>query len=576
MIHGLTHDKEGRTIQRLSVSTKLAVGLGPDAKAGRKAPMKLDHIIFLKKVADSGTDSDWVIDTKLTEHYGKEPREVEIILLSDDMEEVFQTQYAWWTRSKRNCWGDGLNATRKTDKHPEGEPWEPCGKECPDLQEGRCKPSGDLRFTLADFPQLGSVARIHTSSYRSIMQIHSALHQVQLITGGRLAGIRGNLVVRQEKASYRDKGGETRTTKIPALSIEIRANGMRRLVENMVDTARVFEQTRKLLGTGHIQVIEGEETAREMAGEFYPNEDQGEEPETRHTRRERERGTLEPSTEKNRGHGNEGFHDEPKKEAAKVTQIKSEPANENAGAAKSKKSKQPERSYAKVVRVEPKMTKLKPKQLEENEALKAQNKEPKYEQQPFYRLHCEDGPVLYVYDKHLFKAILPTANKPCTFMIVEGNQGYWTVEDIIDIAGVKFVRDPETKDAVPEQMVKASEQAPKEKAEITGDVISIFGPDKHKSGNMYMTATLLDLSTDQTHDPHAVFACINPELFELVTKSLNHNATFVYSKSREGKGGKLWQIIEDVKRIGEQAYVNGKPENLDAEPSEPGDLFPKG
>jgi hypothetical protein len=62
-----------------------------------------------------------------------------------------------------------------------------------------------LRFVLADFPRLGSVCRIHTSSYRSIRQIHSALQEIQTFTGGRLAGITGKLVVRPEEVAYFDR-----------------------------------------------------------------------------------------------------------------------------------------------------------------------------------------------------------------------------------------------------------------------------------------------------------------------------------------------------------------------------------
>lgn len=274
-IIGLTVTKEGQAIQRLSVSTKLAVGLPPDVKAGRKAPMKLDFIIFLRKTNDgSGLNSTWEIDPVLTKHYGKDPREVEIILLSDDIEEVFQSRLAWFTASQLKCWGDGENATRRTAEHPDGEPWapeqSPCGRECPDYQKGDCKPSGDLRFMLADFPRLGSVARLHTSSHRSIQQIHSALQQLQIVTGGRLAGIKASLVVRQEKTSYMGDDNKRHSTIIPALSLEVQAPGMKSLIAGMVSTAALFEQTKKLLGSGHVQVLEDDnETAPEIAKEFY-------------------------------------------------------------------------------------------------------------------------------------------------------------------------------------------------------------------------------------------------------------------------------------------------------------------
>jgi hypothetical protein len=97
------------------------------------------------------------------------------MLIDDDIENVFPSSYAWWTATERKCWGDGTSATRRTPQKPGGEPWSQCGNGCPELAAGQCKPSGDLRFVLADFPRLASVCRIHTSSYRSIRQIHFAV-----------------------------------------------------------------------------------------------------------------------------------------------------------------------------------------------------------------------------------------------------------------------------------------------------------------------------------------------------------------------------------------------------------------
>ena len=88
------------------------------------------------------------------------------------------------------------------------------------------KPSGDLRFVLADFPRLGSVCRIHTCSYRSVHQIHSALQEIQTFTGGRLAGITAKLTVRPEEATYFDrKEKRKKTSSIWALSLEVEGDG---------------------------------------------------------------------------------------------------------------------------------------------------------------------------------------------------------------------------------------------------------------------------------------------------------------------------------------------------------------
>jgi len=127
---------------------------------------------------------------------------------------------------------------------------------------------------LADFPRLGSVCRIHTCSYRSIRQIHSALQEIQTFTGGRLAGITAKLTVRPEEATYFDrKEKRKKTSSIWALSLEVEGDDMRKLIANLTENARLFAETRKLLGSGGkvLEVVEDEqEQAPEVAAEFYP------------------------------------------------------------------------------------------------------------------------------------------------------------------------------------------------------------------------------------------------------------------------------------------------------------------
>jgi hypothetical protein len=196
------------------------------------------------------------------------------MLIDDDIENVFPSSYAWWTAIERKCWGDGTSATRRTAEKPGGQPWTTCGSGCPELAAGQCKPSGDLRFVLADFPRLGSVCRIHTCSYRSIRQIHSALQEIQTFTGGRLAGITAKLTVRPEEATYFDrKEKRKKTSSIWALSLEVEGDDMRKLIANLTENARLFAETRKLLGSGGkvLEVVEDEqEQAPEVAAEFYP------------------------------------------------------------------------------------------------------------------------------------------------------------------------------------------------------------------------------------------------------------------------------------------------------------------
>src|SRR5579883_2098132 len=259
MIIGVTHDQDGRVVQRLSVSTKVSIGLPPNGD--RNHPTKLDHFVFLRKKKTT-RGVEWEPDPELTEHYGAECRELHIMLIDDDTENVFPSSYAWWTVTERKCCGDGTSATRRTTAKPGGEPWAPCGTGCPELASGLCKPSGDLRFVLADFPRLGSVCRIHTSSYRSIRQIHSALQEIQTFTGGRLAGITGKLVVRPEEITYFDrKEKRKKTTSVWVLSLEVEGDDMRKLIANLTENARLFAETRKLLGPAGkvLEVVEEEQ-----------------------------------------------------------------------------------------------------------------------------------------------------------------------------------------------------------------------------------------------------------------------------------------------------------------------------
>ena len=276
MIIGVTHDHGGRVVQRLSVSTKVSIGLPPNGD--RNHPTKLDHFVFLRE-KKTANRIEWEIDPDLIKHYGEQCRELHIMLIDDDVENVFPTSYAWWTATERKCWGDGTAATRRTPENPGGQPWKACGSGCPELAAGQCKPGGDLRFVLADFPRLGSVCRIHTCSYRSIRQIHSALQEIQTFTGGRLAGITAKLTVRPEEATYFDrKEKRKRTASIWALSLEVEGDDMQKLIANLTENARLFAETRRLLGTGGkvFEVVEDEqEQATELPAEFYPSSANG-------------------------------------------------------------------------------------------------------------------------------------------------------------------------------------------------------------------------------------------------------------------------------------------------------------
>ena len=69
-------------------------------------PPSSTTFVFLRK-KKSANRVGWEVDPELTEHYGDECRELHIMLIDDDIENVFPSSYAWWTATERKCWGDG-------------------------------------------------------------------------------------------------------------------------------------------------------------------------------------------------------------------------------------------------------------------------------------------------------------------------------------------------------------------------------------------------------------------------------------------------------------------------------------
>lgn len=300
-ILGLTHDENGSALEKLPVTIKVAIGEGPEPGNANGHPRKLDHFVFKRKTLE-GQNVTWVSAPEIAQAHGEKPTELGIIFLNDEPREVFRTEYALWTPGGCKCHGElvqiangggtrfEMQATRRTQKHPEGEPWpgnyryvdgpkkgqsvEPCGDGCLDLERGDCRPSGDLYFILEKFPVFGAICRLHTSSYRSIRNLSNGLMQIRRLNG-RLAGIKAILKASPERVSYSDRDGTRHNSVAYILSLEIGATDLRTLVANMTEPVRLLEQGRSALdlsrGVQYVVRETDSERAKEIASEFYPN-----------------------------------------------------------------------------------------------------------------------------------------------------------------------------------------------------------------------------------------------------------------------------------------------------------------
>jgi hypothetical protein len=82
-----------------------------------------------------------------------------------------------------------------------------------------------------------------------------------------------NVFLREEATYFDRKEKRKKTSSIWALSLEVEGDDMRKLIANLTENARLFAETRRLLGSGGkvLEVVEDEqEQAPEVAAEFYP------------------------------------------------------------------------------------------------------------------------------------------------------------------------------------------------------------------------------------------------------------------------------------------------------------------
>lgn len=219
----------------------------------RKFPGKLPFFTFSRMRGDGSYEPDW--DT--IEAHGHCPTEIEIVFTDD---RPFTAQYQMWTAADLKCTGDGINALRVVTM-PSGYEaaaaaaakghekrflieggCHTCG--CPFAQpEGKkaplCKPHGMLQFQLVSSLRLGGVAQFDTTSYRSISQLFSCIHQFLAFTGngnperGFLAGIPLKLILRP----FRTEHGTAYAT-----SLEFRAESIEAMRQKILDAGRTFRQ----------------------------------------------------------------------------------------------------------------------------------------------------------------------------------------------------------------------------------------------------------------------------------------------------------------------------------------------
>lgn len=268
-IKGLT-DGAGRLI----VAGKLSIGAKEmyETKDGRKfeRPAQVDHFRFLVK--NSETDK-WCEDEEKTKVYGT-PREVKIMFLSSNLEEIFPTSLKYYTSSAKICTGNGETATRFIECEPGENPKGSqrikkqihCSLECPDYLSKKCKAVGDLYFILAEKITLGSCYIFSTSSTKSTEQILASLQQLSSVSGGKFAGIPVNLKMVPVTNTYTDKDGKQQKSNSWTVYLELTAKDLKEFSKLLTDNLQF---------NGKMVPVQLTERAEiDHYSEFYPDESQ--------------------------------------------------------------------------------------------------------------------------------------------------------------------------------------------------------------------------------------------------------------------------------------------------------------
>lgn len=157
-------------VRRLPRLGKIRLGLKVRNQAGKEYPTETEH---------------FVCPPEVTAVYGEEPTELEVMLPSDNPEEVFVQKYAMYgAGSGLKCHGNGEQAERYNEQT---KSWDVIPCTCPNLKsdenpKGACTPQSHLMVMLPKVA-MGGCYQITTRSFHATVGINSSLDLIRALAG---------------------------------------------------------------------------------------------------------------------------------------------------------------------------------------------------------------------------------------------------------------------------------------------------------------------------------------------------------------------------------------------------------
>lgn len=189
-------------MQRLG---KIRLGVKKKTGGGKEYPSAVDYFVCPEEVK---------------EVYGDKPRELDIMIPHDDIEEVFPTALKMYgSQQGLKCTGDGETARRRIKDTNDWEDIE-CGyKDCKYYKKGHCTEVGNLQVILPKVKGMLGIYQIDTSSYHSTLNIKSSIQMLKQ-TLGRCSLIPLKLEVRMQQANPMTSNGRIKTT-VPVMFMKL-------------------------------------------------------------------------------------------------------------------------------------------------------------------------------------------------------------------------------------------------------------------------------------------------------------------------------------------------------------------
>lgn len=258
-------------VPQLEEFGKIKIGEKGDKKTatGYSLPVKFDHFEITSILRDEQTGK--FLPDSVMQALGENPRELDIMLLYNDISLNYRTRYNAYKGGKCVCAGDGETAITLDGDTVVCNP-----DVCDKFQKKECKLNGILSCILMKASRLGGVYKFRTTSHHTSRAILSSLMFISTLTGGTLAMIPLKLTISPKKVQPKDS-----KTALMIYVVNVIFPGT---APELLDTAVKMAEYRKerriqiqqLEQTARLALTapESEEEMKEVQDEYYPEQAQ--------------------------------------------------------------------------------------------------------------------------------------------------------------------------------------------------------------------------------------------------------------------------------------------------------------